>query len=157
MEKLLHLLQPILPHTSEEAYQALHNNTSIRLTLTAPFNIELPKHIDKWEPLIQARQQALKLLESHKEKGIENSLDAGLALPSSLQHYESSACRLDDIFGVSRIRFHENESILIDDLRNEPRCERSWKRDPTVKKRENGLTLSDRDMNAIKTIGVPVT
>jgi isoleucyl-tRNA synthetase len=35
------------------------------------------------------------------------------------------------------------------DLRSEPRCERSWKRDGTVKPRSDGGMLSDRDAAAL--------
>lgn len=35
------------------------------------------------------------------------------------------------------------------DLRQEPRCERSWKRDGTVKQRSDGGMLSERDALAV--------
>jgi isoleucyl-tRNA synthetase len=35
------------------------------------------------------------------------------------------------------------------DLRSEPQCERSWKRDGTVRQRSDGSRLSDRDAAAI--------
>ena len=35
------------------------------------------------------------------------------------------------------------------DLRGEPRCERSWKRDRTVRQRSDGGWLSDRDAAAV--------
>ena len=37
----------------------------------------------------------------------------------------------------------------INDLRDEPRCERSWKRDGTVKERSDGGMLTDRDADAV--------
>ena len=53
---------------------------------------------------------------------------------------------LADLTGVSRFVLSEGEpSIEIDDLRDEPRCERSWKRDGTVKARSDGGMLTDRD------------
>ena len=42
-----------------------------------------------------------------------------------------------------------SENISIDDLRGEPRCERSWKRDGTVKQRSDGGMLTDRDARAV--------
>ena len=36
-------------------------------------------------------------------------------------------------------------SVRIVDLRDQPRCERSWKRDGTVRERSDGGMLSDRD------------
>ena len=35
--------------------------------------------------------------------------------------------------------------VRVVDLRGEPRCERSWKRDGTVRERTDGGLLSDRD------------
>jgi len=35
------------------------------------------------------------------------------------------------------------------DLREEPRCERSWRRDETVRLRSDGGCLSDRDAEAV--------
>ena len=42
-----------------------------------------------------------------------------------------------------------NAAIEIDDLSEEPRCERSWKRDGTVKARSDGGMLTDRDADAV--------
>jgi isoleucyl-tRNA synthetase len=40
-------------------------------------------------------------------------------------------------------------AIEVLDLRAEPRCERSWRRDETVKLRTDGGWLSDRDADAV--------
>jgi len=37
----------------------------------------------------------------------------------------------------------------VHDLRDRPRCERSWKRDGTVRERSDGGMLSDRDARAL--------
>ena len=42
----------------------------------------------------------------------------------------------------------KSAEVRITDLRAEPRCERSWKRDGTVRKRSDGGTLSERDAQA---------
>jgi isoleucyl-tRNA synthetase len=39
--------------------------------------------------------------------------------------------------------------VTVQDLRGEPRCERSWRRDATVKQRSDGGWLSDRDAEAV--------
>jgi len=39
--------------------------------------------------------------------------------------------------------------VSVQDLRDEPRCERSWKRDGTVRERSDGGLLSDRDAAAL--------
>jgi isoleucyl-tRNA synthetase len=55
-----------------------------------------------------------------------------------------------DLCSVSRFAFDASlTEVAVDDLRNEPRCERSWKRDGTVKKRSDGGELSDRDAEAL--------
>jgi isoleucyl-tRNA synthetase len=41
--------------------------------------------------------------------------------------------------------------VAVTDLREEPRCERSRKRDGTVKPRADGGLLSDRDAMAVGT------
>jgi isoleucyl-tRNA synthetase len=40
-------------------------------------------------------------------------------------------------------------AIAVEDLRAEPRCDRSWKRDGTVALRSDGGMLSARDAEAV--------
>ena len=58
---------------------------------------------------------------------------------------------LEDLCGVSRFEVFSGEEIHVEltDLSQEPRCERSWKRGKTVKKRSNGRFLSERDASAL--------
>ena len=84
----------------------------------------------EWTAVLEVRDQALKALEEAKNTGIENALDAGLALPTSIEAFD--ACDLADMCGVSRVRY-EGDGVSVEDLRDEPRCDRSWKRDGTVK------------------------
>ena len=58
------------------------------------------------------------------------------------------ACDLADLCGVSRVSF-EGSAVVVQDLREEPKCDRSWKRDGTVKLRSDGGMLSDRDAVAV--------
>ena len=61
---------------------------------------------------------------------------------------------LADLFGVSRVALDTSaDSIEIQDLREEPACQRSWRRDATVAERANGCLLSDRDWNAVQAHG----
>ena len=99
--------------------------------------------------MLETRQTILKLLEDYKSKGIENSLDAGVVLPDTKNEFKTFKLELADFFGVSRVSFEKNNEISIINLANEPRCERSWKRDETVKDRGNGLYLSDRDASIL--------
>jgi len=54
---------------------------------------------------------------------------------------------LVDLAGVSRFSLAQGDGVSVEvlDLRDEPRCERSWKRDGTVRERSDGGMLSDRD------------
>jgi isoleucyl-tRNA synthetase len=98
------------------------------------------------------RDVALVALERTKGDGmIENPLDAGVVLPDPdgvLARFEG--VDLADLLGVSRVRVDSGASeIVVEDLRSEPRCERSWKRDGTVRLRSDGGMLSDRDAEAV--------
>jgi isoleucyl-tRNA synthetase len=89
-------------------------------------------------------------LEKAKARGVENPLDAGVMLPTSHHHLEDFVADLPDLFGVSRVVMAKDQSsIEVVDFRGEPRCERSWKRDGTVRQRSDGGTLSDRDAEAL--------
>ncbi len=54
---------------------------------------------------------------------------------------------LADLFCVSRVELKvgEGSGVEVLDLRGEPRCERSWKRDGSVALRRDGGMLSERD------------
>jgi isoleucyl-tRNA synthetase len=99
-----------------------------------------------WEIVIRVRDKALKALEDAKESGIENPLDAGLILPDSLKAFSEDD--LADLCGVSRVSY-SGDGVEVQDLREEPRCDRSWKRDDTVRVRSDGGMLSDRDAKAV--------
>jgi isoleucyl-tRNA synthetase len=89
-------------------------------------------------------------LERAKASGIENPLDAGVMLPEAHHHLQPFVEDLPDIFGVSRVVMAADQSAIeIVDLRGEPRCERSWKRDGSVRQRSDGGLLSDRDAEAV--------
>ena len=110
-------------------------------------NLNYSSTVD-WQSVIETRKQVLKQLEDAKANGIENSLDAGVEIPNTIDH--QFLPDLADLFGVSRVKFVDNTTITINDLSDELRCERSWKRDASVAKREDGSILSERDYNAIK-------
>ena len=100
--------------------------------------------------MFAAREAALKALEGAKAAGIENPLDAGLVLPDPRGELAPFAAELPDLMGVSRVRLDPGAAVVaVEDLRHEPRCERSRKRDGTVRQRADGGTLSDRDAAAV--------
>ncbi|RMH27847.1 MAG: isoleucine--tRNA ligase [Planctomycetota bacterium] len=151
---LCRLLAPILPHTADEAWRALRRSTdddaTVHLTTYLP---DLPVSADDaWPDVMRVREQALAALERVRATGgVENPLDAGLTLPDPagvLARF--NPVDLADLCGVSRVSLDPNvtEPDVLD-LRAEPRCERSWKRDGTVRERADGGMLSDRDARAV--------
>jgi len=158
VEALIKLLSPILVHTSDEAYRSLTNED--QETVDCVHLLEMPETIEmyadpNWDKVMELRGKALKVLEDAKAAdGISNPLDTGII--ANIDHKAFIALKpfefeLADLCGVSRFTVNESETsaISVNDLSQEPRCERSWKRDGTVKERSNGAFLSDRDAEAL--------
>ncbi len=149
---LCKLLAPILAHTADEAWLELtgKSDTSVHLqTAGEAFGVEVSEH---WGFAHQLAEDAMRALEAAKgEFGLDNPLDAGLKLPDpegKLDTFERSD--LADLCGVSRVETYSKEGEpKVTDLRDQPRCERSWKRDGTVKPRSNGGLLTERDAHAV--------
>ncbi len=153
-DALIRMLAPILVHTADEAWLALHGQD-----LDSDFSIHLEylpepfpwRRNPDWESVLQLRAEALKRLELAKEDpGISNPLDAGVIaeLPADeLAKVAPYAHELADLCGASRFELAAGaaRSVRVVDLRDQPRCERSWKRDGTVRERSDGGMLSDRD------------
>jgi isoleucyl-tRNA synthetase len=153
---LIRSVAPILVHTAEEAWLALqredfeNSDLSVHLELLPePFEY----HCDsRWSDVMSFRDRVLKQLEAARtgELGLKNPLDAGIrarvspGLFDALQPFKGD---LVDLCGVSRLYLEpgSEERIEVLDLRDQPRCERSWKRDETVRRRSDGSWLSDRD------------
>jgi len=144
-DTLIRLLAPFMPHTADEAWRALHGEDSQSVHLQE-FAAVAFKADASWDDVMVVRDKALKALEEAKASGIDNPLDAGLVLPASLSNFDP--IDLADLCGVSRV-VCEGDSISVQDLREEPRCDRSWKRDGTVRERSDGGMLSDRDAKAV--------
>ncbi|MFN0131671.1 MAG: isoleucine--tRNA ligase [Phycisphaerales bacterium] len=158
---LSRLLAPLLPHTADEAYRSLHRaaptdaTTCVHLeTVLQPLDV---KPAPAWAAVFEARNAALSAMERAKAAtsaggmGVENPLDAGIVLPDPNRILgEFDPVDLADLLGVSRVRVDASAPVpAVLDLRAEPRCERSWKRDGTVRQRSDGGMLSDRDALAV--------
>ncbi len=153
---LARLLAPIACHTADEAYRALWNiasderETSVHLKeFVTTFDVKVHPAFDR---VMAAREKGQGALEAGKASlGVENPLDAGVTLPDPdgvLREFD--AVDLADLLGVSEVRLDANaKAPAIHDLRDRPRCERSWKRDGTVRQRSDGGMLSDRDAKAV--------
>ena len=102
--------------------------------------------------MLVLRDDALREIESGKGKlEVKNSLDLGVRIKAPAETTEAvaeSLTELADLLGVSQASLETSASevsVELDDLRELPRCQRSWKRDGTVKERDNGFILSERD------------
>jgi isoleucyl-tRNA synthetase len=152
---VIRLMAPILPHTADEAWAAL-NKADVktadsvhleRLPQTTPLAVH-----EAWAKVMEQRDDWMKVIEdARQELGIDNPLDIGLIVPpgdGTLTVFD--AVDLADLCGISRFVWHDAaDKPTITDLSEEPRCERSWKRDGTVHHRSDGGELSDRDAQAV--------
>lgn len=147
---LCRLVAPILCHTADEAWRELigAGKDDARCVHFEEFVPEFGVAIDAgWEKVMAARDAGLLALEKAKADGIDNAMDAGLVFPDPdgvLAGFD--VVDLADLCGVSRAAVDAGASeVVVQDLRDEPRCERSRKRDGTVKERSDGGLLTDRD------------
>ncbi len=152
---LCRLLAPIMCHTADEAWRALHRcgNDDSRCVHTAEFVGAFGVGADaRWAGVHEALQKAGVAMEKAKASlGVENPLDAGVVLPDPEGTLAAFDCvDLADLLGVSEVTLDPGASeARVIDLRSRARCERSWKRDGTVKQRSDGGMLSDRDAAAV--------
>ena len=143
------MLAPVLPHTADEAWRALHGADAKGVVFERHVPVSFTAAAG-WPAVFAAREAALKALETAKAQGIENPLDAGLVLPDPDGALKPFEAELADLMGVSRVTLDPKAAaVAVQDLREEPRCERSRKRDGTVKQRADGGLLSDRDAAAV--------
>ena len=149
-EGLIRMLAPVLPHTADEAWRALKGADAKSVVFEQHVPITFAGAAG-WPAVFAARESAMKALEEAKSQGIENSLDAGLVIPDTDGALKPFAAELADLMGVSRVTLDPAAKLVsVTDLREEPRCERSRKRDGTVRERADGGLLSDRDAEAVK-------
>jgi isoleucyl-tRNA synthetase len=155
---LCRLLAPVLCHTADEAYRALWSGggkpagDDVCVHLKSIITDLGVKPDADWSKVVSTRSNAMLAMEKARaDMGVENPLDMSVALPDpdgALAKFDPHD--LADLMGVSRVTADKGASaVKITDLRNEPRCERSWKRDGTVKQRSDGGMLSDRDALAV--------
>jgi isoleucyl-tRNA synthetase len=148
---LCRLVAPVLCHTADEAWRELvgAGGDDPRCVHFEEFLGEFGVEPDAgWGAVMAARDTGLLALEKAKaEMGIDNPLDAALVFPDPdgvLAGFDP--IDLADLCGVSRAAVDSSApAVVVQDLRGEPRCERSRKRDGTVRERSDGGLLTDRD------------
>ncbi len=159
-DALCRMLAPVMCHTADEAYRALrrvdpkdatitvHTQEFVRTKGAPGFGVSCDP---AWAAVLKLRGEAMVAIEQAKKNlGVENPLDMGVMLPDA----EGTLAKFDrhdlaDLLGVSRVSLGPAGAVAVQDLRAEPRCERSWKRDGTVRQRSDGGMLSDRDAMAV--------
>ena len=156
-DRLCKLLAPVLCHTADEAWRVLRGGGEPDADLCVHLEtfgdpIGASRDEDAWAACMAARERALKALETAKtEDGLDNPLDAGLVLPDPdgvLAGFDRED--LADLCGVSRVRVEAGASaVSVQDLRGEPRCDRSRTRRETVRERRDGGMLCDRCAEAV--------
>ena len=146
---LITLLAPILPHTGDEAWRDFTGDEDACVQLQTFGGLDAEADA-AWPRVIEARDRVRKALEEAKDGGIENPLDAGVVVGDPNGTLVRFREDLVDLFGASRVTLTDDDAVVkVIDLRDEPRCERSWRRDETVKQRSDGGWLSDRDAEAV--------
>jgi len=150
---LARLLAPIVPHTADEVWRALHPNDNEACVHLAGFADvscmqDIPVSAD-WPAVVNRRDGWMKLVEDfRKANDIKNPLDVGLVVNADgLTGFDPTD--LADLCGISRVTLEAGATDAAVDLRDQPACARSWKRDGTVKQRSDGGMLSDRDAFAL--------
>ncbi len=155
---LIRLMAPILVHTSDEAWLSLHGEEQdsercVHLErLPEAFEITVDAG---WDAVFEVRSEVLRAFEQAKETlEISNPMDAGARVTIEAgrrAEIEPFVPELVDLCGMSRFELIDGDALSVEilDLRSEPRCERSWKRDGTVTERSDGGMLSDRDAEAV--------
>ncbi len=150
-DQLCRLLAPILCHTADEAYRSLTGDEEACVHLLEVLPMSGVKASEAWASAVDARDAGLLALEGSKAQGIENPLDAGITLPDANGALSAlDPVDLADLLGVSEVTLDAKaEKPVVHDLRDRDRCERSWKRDGTVRERSDGGMLSERDARAL--------
>jgi isoleucyl-tRNA synthetase len=152
---VIRLLAPFLPHTTDEAWQALHGEEARSVHLQRfpqPQNAPVDKPV--WDSVIESRDQWLRWVETTRQaQDIDNPLDCRIFAPAASALQYIAAGDLADLCNVSRFEVSDSQSEpTVKDLRDEPRCDRCWKRTGDVSQREGdeaGGLLCDRCAQAV--------
>lgn len=165
LKNTLILMAPILPFTTDEAWEAMPSykgkEESVHLELFPSFEEKWldAETVREWDDLILLRDKVLKELEKAREqKLIGNSLDAQITLKapvsqsSLLKKYEKE---LTSLFIVSAISLEakSQEELEIQVLRAPgQKCQRCWNYSPSVGESEDFPDLCHRCEEVVKEI-----
>ena len=163
---LIRLIAPVMVHTADEAWLALHGKTMEDEAMcihTEPLPEPKVVPVDAdWVKVMGLRSDALRVIETSRQSaGVENPMDLWLkciSIHDNGKYFEKFKNEFGDLCNVSDIEsleIHQDGSgvwpISFEAVNKSslPQCERSRKRDRTVKLRSDGSMLSDRDADAL--------
>lgn len=163
LHALVRMLNPILPHTTEEVWKFVPGADEFSVQLTRFPEVEADDRDDdlaqKWNHLLQIRDVVLKgLEEARTEKVIGNSLGAAVILvpTESTLPLLNSQSNLSELFIVSDVQLlqpgdelegdtHEGAGVRIQIKPAQgSKCERCWVISPTVGEHSRYPDLCDR-------------
>ncbi|MFH1952049.1 MAG: isoleucine--tRNA ligase [Pseudomonadota bacterium] len=166
LDVLVRLMAPILSFTADEIWQHMNGKNrplSVHADLFYPIKVEYKdaELAGRWEEIISVRKEVTKVLEiARKEKTIGHSLDASVQLGVSDKLYTkliSYADQLRSLFIVSSVDLMEIDlmdggykSETVPGLKvavsasSDPKCERCWIHDPSVRHDDNHPTICKR-------------
>ncbi len=143
---LMNWLAPICPHTADEAYLSLTKDDKYSIHLNTFLKFDDVQENHNWLAVFGELSDWNKAIE---ETG-KNPLDLKLTVKKHQGHYDVSQFDKDDLTDLCGVsQFVVGTSLQVEELTDD-KCERSRKRDGTVKLREDGGMLSDRDFEAVE-------
>ncbi|MDR6224780.1 isoleucine--tRNA ligase [Desmospora profundinema] len=158
LHALVRMLNPILPHTTEEVWKYVPGTDTFSVQLTRFPQVEsayLDENVEKkWDQLLEVRDLVLKRLEEARaDKVIGNSLGAAVELTPSESQYQllNSVPNLKELFIVSDVQLKQSEGNPSEEgIRVEikpaqgGKCQRCWMISPAVGQDEKHPDLCDR-------------
>jgi isoleucyl-tRNA synthetase len=169
---LVKIINPILPHTTEEVWKYIPGDREISVQL-CDFPVAREDWYDealekKWDELLTIRDVVLKALEEARaEKLIGNSLGATVEITPNPEAGEllRSTDHLDQLFIVSDVVLNEASSevtaeekvkVTVRTAEGE-KCERCWVISPTVGQDADHPHLCSRCATIVKKLGVDLS
>ena len=163
LDALVRLLAPVLPFTSEEAYQSMYDGLdsvrrpeSVHLLLFPTYEdsyVDEPM-LREWDQLLEVRDAVLKALEDVRQQGtIGNSLEAHVRIRAGRERAElldRHASDLRYIFIVSQVTVENDPNAELYDLNVEVsradggKCERCWNYSTRVGSNASFPTMCER-------------
>lgn len=160
VETLCKLLAPLIPFTSEEAWQEMARwdgqklaRPSIHLEkLPEPKAVSKPENLDqKWEKILKLRGQVNEELEKARQaKELGKSLEAVVEIESS-DFTQADAELLEEALIVSQVKLiHGSETKIKVRLASGKKCTRCWKHLETVGSHPNHPDLCPRCADVVE-------